>query len=223
VTDAKLHRYAGRLITVTWDETRCIHAAHCLKGLPAVFDRSRRPWVEPDGASATALMGVIERCPSGALKATLGTGGRSSERPQRTNTVGATLDGPLHLRGQLKVVTEDVPPVVIAEDLRLALCRCGASARKPFCDGSHAKVGFRDPGTVAPPQPKPGDAVEGGPTLTVVVKRAGPLKVTGDVQVLDAAGRPGWVGKSAALCRCGQSRSKPFCDGSHRAAGFDAA
>lgn len=223
MTVGKLHTFKGRLITVTWDAGRCIHAGQCLKGLPAVFDRDRKPWVDPDQASATALMGVIERCPSGALKAQLGSGGRSSERAQRLNTIQVSTDGPLLLRGQIRITGGADEPVAIVDDLRVALCRCGRSKRKPFCDGSHVKAAFRDAGQVAAPQAKASDPTEITPGLAVHVRPDGPLKVTGDMQVLDAAGKLAWSGKAAALCRCGRSASKPFCDGSHREAGFTAA
>ena len=62
-----MKRYTGREIEVTYDPVRCLHAAECVRGLPMVFDTSRRPWVEPDGADAEVLAAVIERCPTGAL------------------------------------------------------------------------------------------------------------------------------------------------------------
>jgi uncharacterized Fe-S cluster protein YjdI len=62
-----MKRYAGRDIEVTYDPVRRLHAAECVRGLPSVFDRSRRPWVQPDGAEAQVLACVIERCPIGAL------------------------------------------------------------------------------------------------------------------------------------------------------------
>jgi CDGSH-type Zn-finger protein len=61
--------------------------------------------------------------------------------------------------------------------------------------------------------------------VTIRVRDNGPYVVEGPVQVLDAEGKPFPIpeGKPAiALCRCGHSKSKPFCDGSHRTAGFQA-
>ncbi|MHC4955217.1 MAG: CDGSH iron-sulfur domain-containing protein [Planctomycetota bacterium] len=51
----------------------------------------------------------------------------------------------------------------------------------------------------------------------------GPLLVKGDLALTDSAGKPYDIeGKpSVALCRCGQSANKPFCDGAHKAAGFE--
>lgn len=57
--------------------------------------------------------------------------------------------------------------------------------------------------------------------VTIQVLANGPLLVQGAVKVVDAAGAEIPVAKQpAALCRCGHSKNKPFCDGSHRAAGF---
>jgi CDGSH iron-sulfur domain-containing protein 3 len=57
--------------------------------------------------------------------------------------------------------------------------------------------------------------------VEIKVRDDGPLKVTGSVRVVDAEGRPFALPEgSIALCRCGRSRSKPFCDASHRATGF---
>lgn len=61
--------------------------------------------------------------------------------------------------------------------------------------------------------------------VIIRVRDNGPLVVEGPVQVLDAEGKPFPLpaGKPViALCRCGHSKSKPFCDGSHRTAGFQA-
>ncbi len=57
--------------------------------------------------------------------------------------------------------------------------------------------------------------------VTIQVLGNGPLLVQGAVKLVDAAGKDIPVLKQpAALCRCGHSKNKPFCDGSHRAAGF---
>jgi CDGSH iron-sulfur domain-containing protein 3 len=67
---------------------------------------------------------------------------------------------------------------------------------------------------------------EGTTEVSITVGKAGPLTVRGPVTLVGADGEP-WTdvpaGTNLALCRCGQSGKKPFCDGSHRAAGFDSA
>lgn len=60
-------------------------------------------------------------------------------------------------------------------------------------------------------------------TTTVKVKHRGPLLLEGDFTVLDADGQPiTTTGNRVALCRCGASRCKPLCDGSHNRVGFGA-
>ena len=57
--------------------------------------------------------------------------------------------------------------------------------------------------------------------VIVKARESGPYLVTGPISLTDADGNPYPVpGESVALCRCGHSKSKPFCDGSHRDAGF---
>ena len=60
--------YEGTEIDVSFDGDVCEHAGECVKGLPAVFDTSRKPWILPDAASADEVAAQVERCPSGALQ-----------------------------------------------------------------------------------------------------------------------------------------------------------
>ncbi|MEG9224660.1 (4Fe-4S)-binding protein [Aeromicrobium sp. Sec7.5] len=64
--------YSGPVVGVSFDGDVCQHAAECVRGMPAVFDVDRRPWIDPGQAdtesSAEALRQVIGRCPSGALE-----------------------------------------------------------------------------------------------------------------------------------------------------------
>lgn len=59
--------------------------------------------------------------------------------------------------------------------------------------------------------------------VEIKVRDRGPYKVTGPVRLVDVEGGEWHVpeGESIALCRCGRSRTKPFCDASHKATGFD--
>jgi CDGSH iron-sulfur domain-containing protein 3 len=61
------------------------------------------------------------------------------------------------------------------------------------------------------------------PTVEIKVRDDGPYKVTGPVRIVDADGGVFEVegDRPIALCRCGHSRTKPFCDASHREAGFE--
>jgi uncharacterized Fe-S cluster protein YjdI len=60
--------YEGAEVTVSFDNEVCEHAAECVRGLPAVFDVKRRPWINPDGAAPAEVAAQVRRCPSGALQ-----------------------------------------------------------------------------------------------------------------------------------------------------------
>jgi uncharacterized Fe-S cluster protein YjdI/CDGSH-type Zn-finger protein len=132
--------YANDQIDVTWEPAFCIHVAECLRGLPAVFDSQRRPWIIVDNGSPDEIGNVIERCPTGALHFRRRDGGPPEPVPEDT-TVQERPNGPLFVRGKIRIFGQDRK--LLREDTRVALCRCGASQNKPFCDGSHRRVGFR--------------------------------------------------------------------------------
>lgn len=220
MSTVKIHRYATDGIVVTYEIRRCIHARECVRGLPAAFDPERKPWVDPNAATPGEVARVIERCPTGALQYERKDGG-PLEVPPPKNAIRIAADGPLYLHGRVRVDGADGQPVV--RDTRVALCRCGKSGLKPFCDGSHTKAGFKDSGTVARPEEVEtgtGKSEEGA--LVVTCTADGPLAVTGDFELVDATGAVAARGNVAWLCRCGGSGNKPFCDGTHKNNGFKA-
>lgn len=133
-----MKRYEGDSITITWNAERCIHAAECVRGLPSVFDSDRRPWIDPAGANADEIAAVIDRCPSGALGYERTTG--SSPSAAAPVSIRVQAGGPLFVRGPVALSAGDGSSIEAPE--RIALCRCGGSSKKPFCDGTHAKIGF---------------------------------------------------------------------------------
>ena len=208
-------RYTGEAIDVTYDAGRCIHVAECIRRLHAVFDTTRRPWVLPDASSADSVAATILTCPSGALHYERKDGGTGEPTPEH-NTIRLVRNGPLYLRGGFTIVNG--AGELIVNDTRASLCRCGASAHKPFCDNSHRTVGFEAPSTVAEPQVNV--EVSGGSKLCVETTTNGPLHVTGSFTVLNVRGEPIYQGTDETFCRCGASASKPFCDGTHEKIGF---
>jgi uncharacterized Fe-S cluster protein YjdI len=62
-----IKRYTNGEVTVIWQPSLCVHSAICFRGLPAVFDPRRRPWVVLDGQSTDTIIQQVEECPSGAL------------------------------------------------------------------------------------------------------------------------------------------------------------
>jgi CDGSH-type Zn-finger protein len=126
-------------------------------------------------------------------------------------------NGPLLVRGDVELVDSD--GAVLLQDTRIALCRCGLSANKPLCDGSHDGA-FDDAGTLQGERLS-GEASADGP-LRIQTTEGGPLLVEGPVTI-EAADGATCTGRKGALCRCGASGSKPFCDGSHNDVDFTAA
>jgi CDGSH-type Zn-finger protein/uncharacterized Fe-S cluster protein YjdI len=205
--------YEGEDITVTYSARRCIHAAECVHGLGAVFGPERRPWIAPDAAPADQLAEVILRCPSGALHFRRKDGGAEEAIPA-ANTVTVGPDGPLYLRGNLDV---EMPDGATHPDTRAALCRCGASANKPFCDNSHLTVEFKNDAVFQKVVVKSAEDGADGP-LTVTPSRNGPYLLQGPFELIGAEASV--RGIRATLCRCGGSANKPFCDGTHNKIGF---
>lgn len=218
-TSAK--RYTSDAIAVTFEGHRCIHAAECVRRLPAVFDKNRRPWVLPTAASADEIAVVIERCPTGALHYERTDGG-PAERPAARNTLHVRARGPYYARGKLRVITAQGE--LYLNDVRIAFCRCGQSQNKPFCDNSHIAGGFDDLGAVTLPatagaeSPAEQGAEHGD--LSIKLRANGPLRLDGDFELISADRQTVYRGTETALCRCGGSANKPFCDGSHRHNGF---
>ena len=134
--------YDDGRIKVLWDASRCIHTGICLRDLPEVFDASARPWIDLTKADAGAVAATVRACPTGALRYEPGEVG--AEEPAVPTTVEVRPNGPLYLRGRLLV--QGPGGRGVREETRVALCRCGASENKPYCDNSHRIVGFRDPG-----------------------------------------------------------------------------
>jgi len=124
-------------ITIVWRPGVCIHSRNCFHGLPAVFDPSRRPWIDLEAAEMEAILEQVSKCPSGALSLK-----RKEAEPVPAGVrVELVQDGPLVLRGEATLVAPDGSQRPCSGTT--AFCRCGASGRKPFCDGSHRAAGFR--------------------------------------------------------------------------------
>jgi uncharacterized Fe-S cluster protein YjdI len=134
--------YRSQTIAVYWNPRLCIHSAKCVFGLPGVFQPGERPWVKVNAATADEIAKVIARCPTGALHFERLDGG-AQETPEAVMTISPQPNGPLYVRGRVRIV--GAHGEVVREDTRIALCRCGHSENKPFCDGSHRRVGFKAP------------------------------------------------------------------------------
>jgi len=209
---AKPRRYTGTDIEISFEMARCIHARNCFLALPQVFDPARRPWVDPDGAPAEDVAAMIRTCPSGALQFRRLDGG-AEEHPRAINRAQLRENGPVEISGDLRLNGE--------VHTRLTLCRCGASENKPFCDSAHGKAGFVASGE---PEASGKDSGEDHPGEVLEIRPVpnGPLGLVGPVEVTAGSGARLARAEKVFLCRCGTSKNKPFCDGSHKDAGFRA-
>ena len=131
--------YVTDEIVVEWEPRLCYHSKNCVRSLPQVFEESRRPWVKVDAATADEVEAAVARCPSGALR-TRRPGVPTAKRRQPPE-FRASANGPLLVSGGVRIV--DAEGNVLYEGEKAALCRCGGSGNKPFCDGTHEKIGFR--------------------------------------------------------------------------------
>jgi uncharacterized Fe-S cluster protein YjdI len=139
-----LQTYEGEEVTVTFDPVRCMHSEECVHALPAVFDPSRKRWIRPDEASTDQVVAAVARCPSGALRVRRRGDAVASIGPgEEEVAITVSRDGPLLLRGRLRIVNAFGETVATAD--AAALCRCGATGNPPFCDGSHTRIGFAKP------------------------------------------------------------------------------
>lgn len=206
--------FSGKEIDVTWEGQLCIHIAECGRAQGELFVGGRQPWCQPDLVDADETINVVERCPSGALSYQA-KDQSTEEKVAPENSIVVSYNGPYFVRGDISF--EPTITELAGIKFRAALCRCGHSKNKPFCDNAHEDVNFKDYGAVG--EAGKTLAATGG-QLTIKSLADGPLLVSGNLTIYNGSGRVAWTGTQTALCRCGASKNKPFCDGSHKEAGF---
>lgn len=138
--------YRNSELIVYWDSTLCIHVSECVKALPQVFRPQERPWVNLEAASAAEIIRAIDLCPTGALRYSLPAGSTVNPAlaggPGAINRAGnpevsikAVAEGALLVDGPVKLT--DNNGTTLKTGKKVALCCCGKSQNKPFCDGRH--------------------------------------------------------------------------------------
>jgi CDGSH-type Zn-finger protein/uncharacterized Fe-S cluster protein YjdI len=202
----------GRDLTLIYEGVKCIHSRFCVTWGPKVFIANvKGPWINPDNMATDALVEIAHVCVSGAIRYRR-KDGNPDEQPPPVNLISVRENGPYAFRADVQLNGDP------GFSYRMTLCRCGASKRKPFCDGSHNDIKFTASG-----EPLTGKAdmlaVRDGP-LAVDPETDGPLQVRGNMEIISGTGRVVARMESARLCRCGGSGNKPFCDGSHARIGF---
>lgn len=149
-----LKEYKNDHVIVHWFPELCAHPGTCLRLLPEVFNLKQRPWVDVNAAEPEKIIHTIDQCPSGALRYSLpesskvdnqianGVGNMNFEKSNPASVViRVTPNGPLLIEGPAVVTGLDGKP--IKEGSKMALCRCGLTGNRPFCDGAHSKQGWK--------------------------------------------------------------------------------
>lgn len=201
----------GKKVTIHFESGKCVHSRHCVLDRPDVFvPNVEGEWIYPDRATPEEVAALAANCPSGAITYER-FDGVANEAAPIVNTVRVRENGPLAFHAPLTIAGKD-------ETFRATLCRCGASSRKPYCDGSHAAAGFAATGEPTTTQSVPLTVRNG--SVTVAPQPNGPLKVSGPLEIVSGTGRTINRTTTTTLCRCGASANKPYCDGSHKKIGF---
>lgn len=154
MTKSNDREYTNGEITVFWKPDSCIHATICFMKLRKVFDPTKRPWVNMDGGTTQEIIDIVERCPTDALTWKYNRDLTVAEQevlakepvgeevvPRPLTEITLIENGPALIKGNFRMGRTTGETIETAE--QIALCRCGASHNKPFCDGSHNLSGFK--------------------------------------------------------------------------------
>ena len=136
----RMDNYEGKEITIHDNRGVCSHAGYCTDNLPSVFIMGREPWIDPDGDGPDEVARVIRMCPSGALS--YSRDGVLYKDQDREPAITVSKDGPYRIVGGLEL--NDPAGSKPESGEHYTLCRCGGSRNKPFCDGAHCHIGFKD-------------------------------------------------------------------------------
>ena len=133
---SKDKNYYGADITVHFDLAACGHVGACIRKLPEVFDITKRPWINADGAKVEEIVNIVRACPAGALSYTL----KGQERVDSFDSepkVVVNHHGWIEVWGGIELDGAERPK----EQDHYILCGCGRSKNHPYCDGSHWEKG----------------------------------------------------------------------------------
>lgn len=136
-----MKKYAKGEFTVIWKPKLCIHSGICVQTLPNVYYPKEKPWIKPENASIEELRSQISKCPSGALSHAIENSGQNEKSELMEAKIEVTQNGPLLVHGNIEVV--DHSGNSKKKRRVTAFCRCGASANKPYCDGTHNEIEFK--------------------------------------------------------------------------------
>lgn len=137
----RLDSYKAKRITIHDNRSVCAHAGRCTDGLPKTFRYDQEPFVDPDADLAERIIETVNRCPSGALSYSIETPQDAPQEAPASDPAILVTPGPYAVTGNIAI---DQPMNRGASTRRYTLCRCGGSKNKPFCDGAHWAIQFKD-------------------------------------------------------------------------------
>ena len=140
----KRRNYVGKEITIHDNRRICSHAKECVNNLPSVFKLGSKPWIDSDGSKVQDIINTVRKCPSGALSYSIGDIEYRDPKEQRDPIVTVLKNGPYYITGGIDLIGENIEFGEGASKEHYTLCRCGASENKPFCDGTHGIINFKD-------------------------------------------------------------------------------
>jgi len=130
----------GHEVTISYTPVLCSHAGECSRLARNIFNPSEKTWIKPENGTLEDVTAVLGACPSGALRVSIG---KQSPHHLTSADVGIEVEehGPYWVKN---VPLEAEFNGVGASRAKYVLCRCGHSKNKPFCDGKHYDVKWRD-------------------------------------------------------------------------------
>ena len=140
----KRRDYVGKEITIHDNRKICSHAKECVNNLPSVFKLGSKPWIDSDGSKMQDIINTVRKCPSGALSYSIDGIEYRDPKEQRDPILTVLKNGPYYITGGIDLIGENIEFGEGASKEHYTLCRCGASENKPFCDGTHRTINFKD-------------------------------------------------------------------------------
>jgi len=135
----EIQNYKNDELGISYDPNICTHSANCVNKLPEIFNIEKKPWVNLNNATKDKLAQSVKNCPSGALKL---IDEKTEIEKDNIMEIKLSSNGPLLVSGNFRLVNHDGK--ILEAKNKAALCRCGASQNKPFCDGTHNKIDFKN-------------------------------------------------------------------------------
>ena len=140
----KRRDYVGKEITIHDNRKICSHAKECVNNLPSVFKLGSKPWIDSDGSKMQDIINTVRKCPSGALSYSIDGIEYRDPKEHRDPILTVLKNGPYYITGGIDLIGENIEFGEGASKEHYTLCRCGTSENKPFCDGTHRTINFKD-------------------------------------------------------------------------------